>query len=518
MEPVVLSDYERRIVLRNLRPEDHEAVVALQLRCFPDMLPWSREQFLSHLRNFPDGQMGIEIDDQLVATASSLIVRYDDYAALHDWMAVSAQGTIQNHDPAGDTLYGIEIQVDPEYRGMRLARRLYDARKQLCRDKNLARIVVGGRIPGYGAHADAMTAREYAEAVREGRLYDPVLTTQIANGFVLRQLIPDYLTSDEDSAGFATELEWANLDYRPPRHQGRRAVRLVRVASVQWQMRPVRSFDEFATQCRFFVDTAADYRSDFVVFPELFTLELLTLVEGGRPGEAARGLAGFTAQYLELFSDLAIAFNVNIIGGSQFTLEGDRLFNVSYLFRRDGTLEQQKKIHVTPSEGRWWGVQGGDQTHVFETDRGRVAILVCYDVEFPELARVAADGGASILFVPYNTNDRYGHMRVRVSSQARCVENHQYVVTAGCVGNLPMVENADVHYAQSGVYTPLDVGFAWDGVAAEASPNLETVLVHELDTEALRRHRLVGTTRNYLDRRRDLYGVVWRGDDEPREV
>ncbi|MEZ4235036.1 MAG: GNAT family N-acetyltransferase [Myxococcota bacterium] len=518
MDPIELSEYERRVVLRNLVADDCQALIDLQLRCFPDMKPWTRAQFDSHLEHFPEGQFGVFIDERLVASSSSLVVRYDDYAELHDWLAVSAQGTISNHDPDGDTLYGIEIQVDPEFRGMRLARRLYDRRKQLCREKNLARIVIGGRIPGYSKVQGEMTAREYVEAVQSGRLYDPVLTTQLANGFLLRRLIPDYLASDEDSAGYATELEWPNLDHHGPRHQSRRAVRVVRVASVQWQMRAVASFDDFARQCRFFVDTAADYKADFVVFPELFTSSLLTLVDSARPGEAARSLAQFTPQYLELFSDLAIKYNVNIIGGSQFTIEGDRLFNRAYLFRRDGSLEQQDKIHITPSEARWWGVQGGDATTVFDTDRGRIAIVVCYDVEFPELVRMAANAGATILFVPYNTNDRYGHMRVRISAQARCVENHLYAVTAGCVGNLPMVENADVHYAQSGVYTPLDVGFAWDGIAAEASPNIETVLVHELDTETLRRHRHSGSTRNWLDRRRDLYTVAWRGGKDPREV
>jgi predicted amidohydrolase len=77
--------------------------------------------------------------------------------------------------------------------------------------------------------------------------------------------------------------------------------------------------------------------------------------------------------------------------------------------------------------------------------------------------------------------------------------------------HLPWVENDDVHYAQSGVYTPSDVSFARDGIAAEASPNIETVLVHGLDAEALRRHRREGTVQNWNDRRTDLYRVEWKG-------
>lgn len=515
--PLDLDDFERRLVLRTLRAEDFDEIIALQRICFPNISPWTRSNLENHLRFFPEGQFLLELDGRIVASSSSLILRYADFSDWHDWKEASDNGDIRTHDPDGDTLYGIEIQVHPGFRGMRLARRLYEARKQLCRERNLARIVIGGRIPGYAAHAGHMSAEEYVEAVTEKRLYDPVLTTQLSNGFVLRQLIEDYLASDEDSGGYATQLEWSNLEYRSRRAASRRAVNIVRVASVQYGMRQLDSFEAFARQCRFFVDTAADYRADFVLFPELFSLQLLTLVDG-RPGEAARQLAEFTPRFLELFRDLALRYDVNIIAGSQFVIEEDKLFNVAYLLRRDGTLSAQKKIHVTPSEERWWGVTGGDTIEVFETDKGPIAIAICYDSEFPELVRVAAARGADILFVPYNTNDRYGHMRVRISCQARCVENHLYAVTAGCIGNLPFVENADTHYARSGVYTPLDVAFARDGVATEASENVETVLVHELDTELLRRHRRQGTTKNWRDRRGDLYTVRWHGPDGEQDI
>ncbi len=170
-------------------------------------------------------------------------------------------------------------------------------------------------------------------------------------------------------------------------------------------------------------------------------------------------------------------------------------------------------MHITPSERRWWGVSPGAKLQVLETDRGKIAIMVCYDIEFPELCRMAVRRGAQILFCPFNTNERYGYLRVRYCAQARCIENHIYVVTAGCTGNLPNVPNADVHYAQSGVYTPSDVMFSRDGVGAETTPNIETVVVHDIDIEMLRRHRLEGTTQNWHDRRRDLYRVVTSDDD-----
>jgi predicted amidohydrolase/ribosomal protein S18 acetylase RimI-like enzyme len=512
MNKLDLSTFEKRILVRTLQLDDYDSLIELQRQCFVDMQTWSRDQIESQLRMFPEGQICIEYDGKLVGSSSSLIVNSADFAQWQDWKQVSDSGLIRNHDPEGDVLYGIEIMVHPSYRGMRLARRLYDARKKLARDLNLAKIIIGGRIPGYGDVADQMSAREYVERVMDKALFDPVLTAQVANGFVLKRLIPDYFPSDAQSRGYATYLEWANLDYVDhSKRQQARAVSLVRVGVVQYQMRAIQSFQEFEKQCEFFVDVGGDYKTDFLVFPELFTTQLLSLVHAGRPGLAARALADFTPQYLSLFCKLAVKYNVNIIGGTQFTIEHDKLYNIAYLFLRDGSLHKQYKIHPTPNERRWWGVSGGSKLEVFQTDRGRVAILICYDVEFPELCRIAAQKGAQILFVPFNTDNRAGYLRVRYCAQARCIENHVFTVTSGCVGNLPFVENADIHYAQSGVFSPCDLGFARDGVAAEATLNLESVVVHDLDTQLLRRHKINGTVQNWNDRRTDLYQI--RYDD-----
>ena len=163
--PIDLSEYESTIIVRPIRIEDFDAIVELQLLAFPGMRPWTREQVESQLATFPEGQICIEIDGAVVASSSSLIVDFDLYEEKHSWMDVSDYGMIRNHDPAGDTLYGIEIMVHPEYRGQRLARRLYDARKDLVRQKNLKRVVIGGRIPGYAERGQEMSATTYVEKV-----------------------------------------------------------------------------------------------------------------------------------------------------------------------------------------------------------------------------------------------------------------------------------------------------------------------------------------------------------------
>jgi predicted amidohydrolase len=273
---------------------------------------------------------------------------------------------------------------------------------------------------------------------------------------------------------------WSNLDYRPNPGRKLRSVWNQRISLVQYLMRRIESFDEFARQCAFYVDTAGDYHSDFVLLPELFTTQLLSLVDERQPGLAARRLAEFTPRYLELFSDLALKYNVNVIAGSTFVEEQGDQFNVSFLFRRDGSIEKQYKIHVTPNEREWWDVQPGNRVNVMETDRGKIAILICYDIEFPERARLAVARGANSIFVPFNTNDRLGYLRVRSCAQARAIENQIYV-----------------------------------SIAAESTPNIETVLTHDVDTELLQRNRHSGTFRPWTDRRTDLYRVQWLGDEEP---
>ncbi|MBD3676165.1 MAG: carbon-nitrogen hydrolase family protein, partial [Planctomycetaceae bacterium] len=221
---------------------------------------------------------------------------------------------------------------------------------------------------------------------------------------------------------------------------------------------------------------------------------------------------------LDFFTEMAVKYDVNVIGWSHFAVEEGELFNISYLFRRDGTLGKQYKLHITPSERKWWGVTPGDKVEVFDTDCGTIAILICYDIEFPELVRIAAQKGAQMIFVPFNTDTKHGYLRIRHCALARCVENHIYVAVSGCTGNLPFVENSDIHYAQSAIFTPADAEFSRDAVAAECSENIETMIIHDLDLELLRRHRDSGSVQNWNDRRRDMYKVVYTEDGVQKEV
>ena len=316
----------------------------------------------------------------------------------------------------------------------------------------------GGRIPNYHKYADKMRPKEYIDRVRQREIYDPVLTFQLSNDFHVRKVMTNYLPNDEESKHYACLLQWDNIYYQPPTQEYLAPKTTVRVGLVQWQMRSYKTLDDLFEQVEFFVDAVSDYKSDFVLFPEYFNAPLMSKYNDKGESQAIRGLAQYTEEIRDRFINLAISYNINIITGSMPLIKEDGLlYNAGFLCRRDGTYEMYEKLHVTPDEIKSWGLSGGKQLKTFDTDCAKIGILICYDVEFPELSRLMADQGMQILFVPFLTDTQNAYSRVRVCAQARAIENECFVVIAGCVGNLPRVHNMDIQYAQSGAvsYTHL---------------------------------------------------------------
>jgi predicted amidohydrolase len=340
-------------------------------------------------------------------------------------------------------------------------------------------------------------------AVELGEKKDLVLSFQLREGFVVRGILKNYVR-DPLSLNHATLLEWLNPDFVPrPADE----VRKVRVALVQYQVRRVASFEDFADQVEYFVSTAAEYRADFVVFPELFSVQLLSQDGLKRlPSlDGIRELTKLEEPFMALMARLAKQYGLHVIAGTHPVARGDAIYNVAPFFFPDGTHVLQPKLHITPSEKRSWGITGGNELHVIATPKAKVGVLICYDSEFPEAARYLADQGAEIIFVPYCTDNREGHLRVRYCCQARAIENQVFVATAGIIGNLPSVAAMDIHYGQAAVYTPSDFEFARDGVQAQADSNVETLLVTDLDIHDLYRSRASGSFTPRLDRRKDLF-------------
>jgi predicted amidohydrolase/ribosomal protein S18 acetylase RimI-like enzyme len=501
---------EHHLHLRNVNMSDYEDIKEIMERVYSHAGgSWTRKEFKSMLKYFPEGQICIEDNGKVVAAAFSLIVEYSKFGDNHTYKEITGDGMLITHEPDGETLYGIDIFVHPQYQGMRLGRRLYDARKELCERLNLRAIIAGGRIPGYRDYSEKLTPRQYIDKVKNKDIYDPILTFQLANNFHVRKVMTNYLPDDEESKSYATLLEWINIDYEESEKLFGGAKHSARVGVVQWQMRTVESLDDLLKQIEFFVDTIADYKADFIIFPEFFNAPLMATFKSDSAADAVRQLAEYTEEIKEAMIRFALSYNINIIAGSMPLYQKGKLYNVSYLCRRDGTWDSQHKLHVTPDETTYWGLQGGNKLNVFETDSGKIGILICYDVEFPELSRILAEQEINILFVPFWTDTKTAYLRVMKCAQARAIENECYVCISGSVGNLPGVENMDIQYAQSAVFSPSDFSFPHDAIVAEATPNAETMLVADLDYYLLKKLRMQGTVRNRFNRRTDLYNIQW---------
>ena len=282
---------------------------------------------------------------------------------------------------------------------------------------------------------------------------------------------------------------------------------VIRLGLVQWQMRQLNNLEALFEQCEFFVDVVSGYGSDFALFPELFIAPLMADYNHLSEAEAIRELAKHSDPIRKRFQELAISYNINIITGSMPYLENGTLYNVGFLCKRDGTSEMYSKIHVTPNEVQHWGMTGGSTIKTFDTDCGKIGIMICYDVEFPELSRLMADEGMNILFVPFLTDTQNAYTRVKHCAQARAIENECYVAIAGCVGNLPKVNNMDIQYAQSAVFTPSDFAFPSNGIKAEATTNTEMTLIVDVDLNLLKELHEHGSVRILKDRRTDLYDI-----------
>ncbi len=279
----------------------------------------------------------------------------------------------------------------------------------------------------------------------------------------------------------------------------------LRAASLQYFIRPVRTFDQFRDQVEGLVDTAADYKCSLLVFPEYFTVQLLTLGDIRRPiNEQIRDLAGQQEAYVSVMSEMARRRKMYIVGGTIPVRdpETDKIHNECFFFGPSGDYGIQGKLHMTRFETEEWHVSPRHGLRIFETSFGPVAIAVCYDVEFPEIARAAARRGAHVLIVPSCTDERQGFLRVRYCAQARAIENQMYVIQSSTVGSLPNVPAVSLNYGQASILTPSDFPFSRDGILAEGQPNQESMVIGEMNLNTILDTRSSGTVIPLLDSER----------------
>ena len=335
-----------------------------------------------------------------------------------------------------------------------------------------------------------------------------MLSFQLREEFTLRGVMPHYL-QDPMSRNYASLVEWLNPEYRRPVDRERKA----RIACVQYQMRKVASFEEFARQVTYFVEVGAEYKADFVLLPEFVSMQLLSQEPVLSTLEGIRRLAGYEPRFTALMRDLAVRHGITIVAGSHPVVEGTRIYNTAFVCLPSGEVVGQPKLHITPSERTFWGISGGHALRLIDTPKGRIGVLICYDIEFPEAARYLADHGAEILFVPFCTDNPAGvpaRALPLLRTGARHPKNQVYVALAGNVGNLPDVGNLDVNYGQAAVLTPLPIlRLPRRHRLREADSNEETVLICVMSistrSTAPRPPAALFAVTPRLDRRADLF-------------
>jgi len=281
----------------------------------------------------------------------------------------------------------------------------------------------------------------------------------------------------------------------------------IRIASLQYFIRPVQSFQQFAEQVCALIETAADYKCRMLVFPEYFTTQLLTLGDVRRPiREQIRSLADQESIFCDLMAEQSKKFNIYIVAGSipGFSDTKEKIHNRCHVFGPTGTHGVQSKLHMTRFEDEEWMVSAGSNLRIFETDFGKFAVNICYDIEFPELARSVALSGAQFIVTPSCTDDRHGFLRVRYCAHARAIENQMYVIHSATVGSLPQVPAVSLNYGQAAILNPCDFSFSRDGILSEGVPNQESMVIGEINLNLIDESRTRGTVLPLRDSARTM--------------
>ena len=293
---IVVEETEHKLTLRQLEREDYADITSIMSSVYGEKWPLSEKKFFIQLDAFSGrDRFCIEDHGTVIAAAFSVIVDYDDFGDHHTYDEITGRSLSDPPMIRKVMCYmALMYFVSPDYHGMRLGRRLYEARKELCQSLNLKSIIAGGRIPNYKDHAQQLTPQQYIEQVKRKEIYDPILTFQLSNEFEVKRVLKGYLPDDKESLGYATLLEWSNLYYDPEKTPLIGADRTnARIGLVQWQMRPLKSVAELIQQVEYFIDALSDYQCDMALLPEFFSAPLMGIDSHENVHRCSSGIGRF---------------------------------------------------------------------------------------------------------------------------------------------------------------------------------------------------------------------------------
>ncbi|MDP1666775.1 MAG: carbon-nitrogen hydrolase family protein [Methylobacter sp.] len=277
----------------------------------------------------------------------------------------------------------------------------------------------------------------------------------------------------------------------------------VKIATAQYDISFLGNWQQYRSKVERWVIEAAEQDAKILLFPEYASMELASLFGESIYSSLSKQLAAMQSlhdDYLDLFLSLAKKYRCIIQSGT-FPVKTDSgaYRNRAYLFMPDGQIDYQDKLMMTRFENEQWLIQSGEELRCFNTDYGKIAINVCYDSEFPMLARKQVEAGANLILVPSCTDTLAGYHRVKIGCQARALENQCYVVQSTLVGNAPWSEAVDVNIGAAAIYTPVDRGFPDNGILADGKLNAVQWVIAEVSLSACGTVREQGQVFNYRD-------------------
>lgn len=276
----------------------------------------------------------------------------------------------------------------------------------------------------------------------------------------------------------------------------------LKIAAAQYPFDRHESFEALEAKLRNWVAEGAGMGADLLVFPEYAAIEIAGCFGDEVSADLQKTLecvADLNERWVQLHVGLAQSYDVHILAGSGPLRKGDGAFvNAAHLVVPNGSVGVQEKIVMTPFEVEW-GVQGGKKLRVFDTLLGRIGVLICYDCEFPLLARAMVEAGAEVLLVPSCTERESGFNRVRIGAQARALEGGVVTVQSATVGEALWSPAVDYNVGAAGLYVPPEEGLSENGVLAAGQLNEPGWIVGQVELEALRNLRAGGEMRNFSD-------------------
>lgn len=277
----------------------------------------------------------------------------------------------------------------------------------------------------------------------------------------------------------------------------------VKIATAQYDISFLENWKSYEQKIERWVVDAISQDAKILLFPEYFSMELASLF--GQPiysslSKQLAAMQSLHADFIELFTSLAKQYQCIIQAGTfPVLIESESYRNRAYLFMPDGQFDYQDKLMMTRFEKEQWLIEGGQDIKYFNTEFGKIAINICYDSEFPLIARQQVESGCVLILVPSCTDTVAGYHRVKIGCQARALENQCYVVQASLVGDASWSEAVDVNVGAAAIYTPVDRGFPDNGILSVGIFNAVQWVRGTISPQACETVRVNGQVFNYRD-------------------